>query len=644
MAVCNIFDKLTKPTGTFLTFAQYMDDLTKWQTESSYHKIVPSKFIALDIDPGNYNNTSLPRLFQVRYENACARFKNPSTNSSEDLCPETWSAEYSKTLFWDMMFESGLITKNSLKEIKYVGDINIQSYNEVDGMGYSELYCHIPNEASAGQYSYTTKKIDPGYSSKPGDALEGFTLDDMNGSAKLAEDEKQDYIIDKLYTFDWTSTITTAGPFNINAIIILYNILDNDNISISDIPMGIYLTGKIGLVSGETNKYEITNSITKYISHPDIYDSGTSYGLRICSKYVTGSQNVYINPIISAESDNTGDLSRVLTQLSISQNKMDTVIKGIYEKDHKYKELYDLFTNSKTNVPYIKTINGVDYWFVNGKMIQSVSLTNTTNDSNSNSSCSSYSEEELDAKFNSYNLNLYTSLQLSYKDPINDSILTTHKYSRKYIIVDRTSDDAIENKALTAFINWKALYNGSDVTEKDDLKIGIFKIEDGEEKLQPIQDKNGEFHFQIQDDKQYLSHTYRIKAEYNGDTDIDTVRLKYVYPTYFGHSSYIFNSQNIDNIISDLQSKIIIGTKKQSHLVQKSDDEDKLRHLYLIYPAEFGELVSIRDEQNHSYLSDFKKYDITISFNDTNHKDVQYFLYTDEKGAVSVDNKIIYFQ
>ena len=99
MAVCNIFNNLTKSTGTFLMFSQYTEDLAKWQTESIYHKIVPSKFIALDINPGDYNNTSLPRLFQVRYENACACYKNESEFA--------WLPEYSKRLFWNTMFESG---------------------------------------------------------------------------------------------------------------------------------------------------------------------------------------------------------------------------------------------------------------------------------------------------------------------------------------------------------------------------------------------------------------------------------------------------------------------------------------------------------------------------------------------------------
>ena len=37
-----------------------------------------------------------------------------------------------------------------------------------------------------------------------------------------------------------------------------------------------------------------------------------------------------------------------------------------------YKELLSIFKNNKTNVPYVKDINGKDYWFVNGKYVAAV--------------------------------------------------------------------------------------------------------------------------------------------------------------------------------------------------------------------------------------------------------------------------------
>ena len=55
MAVCNIFNKLSKNTGNFLTFSQYSEDLTKGATQYEAYRVVPSKFIVMDVD---YNKIS----------------------------------------------------------------------------------------------------------------------------------------------------------------------------------------------------------------------------------------------------------------------------------------------------------------------------------------------------------------------------------------------------------------------------------------------------------------------------------------------------------------------------------------------------------------------------------------------------------
>lgn len=599
MAVCNIFNNLTKPTGTFLMFSQYTEDLAKWQTESIYHKIVPSKFIALDINPSSYNNTSLPRLFQVRYENACACYKNESEF--------VWLPEYSKRLFWNTMFESSLLSED-ISEIKYVGDINIQSYDEVDGTGYSELYCYIPNDATAGTYSVsTTNDVQPPIALADKLAIEGFTVNDINGSAALSAAEKQiSYHLDKSYNFNWNPTNPSTDPFNINTIIVLYDVWDEDGMKTSDIPMGIYFTGKI-------DNNQITNSITKYVSNPDIFDSGTSYSLRICSKFITGSQDAYVIPTITTESDNNGDLNRVLSQLSVSQSKMDQIVSKVSERDQKYRDLYQIFTNSKTNVPYIKSVNGLDYWFVNGKQIGLASAGQQT------SNCEGYQEEELDEVLDTSGLDLSTGIQLG-----NTNSITLYSYGNKKLVIDRTT-----NETNTIHINWNATYGHQNL----DLVSGFYiKDKDGREVSSTYDAKSYEITINPTESGSY---EYEIAVEYNASTTKDKVAVHYVYPTYFGHSAKSL-ADSIDNIVADLR-KSVIDSRKQSYIVPNSEQNNQLRHLYLIYPAEFGELTSIRDEQNHSYLSDFTKYDVTLH-------EQPYLLYIDEKGPVAVDNKIIYFQ
>ena len=287
MAVCNIFKTLTKETGTFLTFSQYMEDLTKWQTESKYHKVIPSKFIALDCKLSDYDNTSFPKYLQNKFENACAVFKNRGWDP-EYSETSIWSPEYSKTLFWNAMFDSGFITRvqeeDSLpyvKEIKYVGDINLQSYNNVDGVGYSEIYCHIPNEASSYRYFFNTKDLLSGvnYTTESGEIIQGYQECELNGDEKM-QDEYQ-YSLQKAYNFSWEDqTINSIKledkSFNINLIIVLYDVLNEDDEKYTGIPMGIYITG---LIDGTGN---IQNNIIKYVSNEDIYNSGTSYGFGRC--------------------------------------------------------------------------------------------------------------------------------------------------------------------------------------------------------------------------------------------------------------------------------------------------------------------------------------------------------------------------
>ena len=56
MAVCNIFGHLKYNTGNFLTFSQYVEDLTRESTQSVYYRVTPSKFVALDVDYSNFND------------------------------------------------------------------------------------------------------------------------------------------------------------------------------------------------------------------------------------------------------------------------------------------------------------------------------------------------------------------------------------------------------------------------------------------------------------------------------------------------------------------------------------------------------------------------------------------------------------
>ena len=216
MAICNIFKPLTKETGTFLTFSQYMEDLTAQQTETKFHRVVPSKFIALDITPSNLVGKNFPKILQDGFENACACFKNTLPS---------WDPTYSKVLFWNFMFGKPdkpdqidkVITEN---DIKYIGDINLQSYNEVDGIGYSEIYCHIPNDAQVGKYkgNRNNLNIEAIEINKKGneDLIEGFKPSEPGFDEWFLLSKDYTYLIDQDYEFTQTETLSDKS-FNINA-------------------------------------------------------------------------------------------------------------------------------------------------------------------------------------------------------------------------------------------------------------------------------------------------------------------------------------------------------------------------------------------------------------------------------------------
>lgn len=176
MAVCNIFNKLSKPTGNFLTFSQYSEDLTRGATQYEAYRVVPSKFVVMDIDYSKVNtklfsylsdeevptnldlNEELPRYFQNYFENGCAYLKG---NYNGDLNPK-----HSANMFWNTLYKADMLTTTEdsnlnyfINEVRYIGDINIQSYDEKYGDGFSEIYCYIPSDAKA--YKYGTIDLKP---------------------------------------------------------------------------------------------------------------------------------------------------------------------------------------------------------------------------------------------------------------------------------------------------------------------------------------------------------------------------------------------------------------------------------------------------------------------------------------------------
>jgi uncharacterized protein YjdB len=360
MAVCNLFESLNKNTGTFLMFSQYTEDITKMSSQPGSYKVVPSKFIALDISYEGYNNESLVKNIQSQFENGCAYYRE---QKSSDWYP--WKSSY---IFWRTLYNMGLIniqeyvednngertSHEIVSESRYVGDINIQSYDEYSGMGYAETYCYIPSD---GVKQYL--KLSIPYS-------ENDTLD-FNGYELIGTNIATNPMLYNYSSIDceYKTVELSDKDFTFNTIVVLYDILYIDgegNVKniYSNIPMGIYFTGLIQMGV-------MQNNVIKYVSNNDIYGSGTSYGLRICSRFISAPNNDIINVDTTVENNNYSSICKVMSAFASTQEKVNDVVDNAYKDFQSIKETLAIFKNSRTNVPYIKKVGNEPYWFVNGR-------------------------------------------------------------------------------------------------------------------------------------------------------------------------------------------------------------------------------------------------------------------------------------
>lgn len=365
MAVCNRFTEFKKASGNFMLFSQYAEDITHNHTEGENWKVSPSKFVALNIDyskltesanpNGEDLNTAIPKYFQNYFENGCAWGRNNLTD---------WDPIHSRNLFWNSMCDGGLVTFDGdfTNEVQFWNNINMQSFNYHQGLGYNDMYCYIPADAirykcGVGKVSY---RDDPELNEN--ENLEGLT-DAIGNYSK-------NYYFNPDFTFSFDSELAKQDMpndtfYNINTIVVLYDILalQNDEwVSLyENIPMGMY-------VAGMFENGELTNPIKKYVNTS--YGIGTSYGLRICTRFtVTPVDGVLHETDMYTNSDDYASLTELMTSMSECVDSVLKMTASNINNSQQYKDLYAMVKNNRTNVPYVKSINGTDYWFVNGRLI-----------------------------------------------------------------------------------------------------------------------------------------------------------------------------------------------------------------------------------------------------------------------------------
>lgn len=402
MAVCNLFNNLTNATGNFLMFSQYVEDVTRNFSNGENYKVIPTKFVALDIEYSTLDipsisslNEDIPRYFQNIFENGCAYLRE----NEKDIKDFTWTPEISRNMFWNCMFDGKFInyvqdpaTTNDVKtipQVVYYDDIDMHSYNEHKGMGYGEIYCYIPTNAKQSKCHVINNEF-----------LEKRLYNDSNKSNKLVG---RDIIIDttrysqKYYynrdfrmSFDDSSVLELQpyenSRYSINTVVILYSVLTftNDEWTplYENIPMGIYFTGMI-----EDGK--MTNAVTKYVNTS--YGTGTSYGLRICTRLSAAPNGSSFSTVEVVDDTNNASICQLMIAMSENLSKMLEVTKSAIRTTQEYKETLSVIKNNRTNVPYVHEVNGKDFWFVNGKAVTAVD--------GGDECCNAYSTETIQKRF-----------------------------------------------------------------------------------------------------------------------------------------------------------------------------------------------------------------------------------------------------
>ena len=390
-AKCNLLRGLTQ-NGTFFMFSEYAENLTKSYVQENQYRVIPSKYAMLNLNYGGKTAKSVGEIFQNYYENACSCFRKQNTGvlTHKELANE---------LLWKTLYKYGFITTGSadnstfINELHYVGDIRLTPFEEIDGVGYNELWCYIDNDVHATHYhtTYPSNQNQSVQFEGVGDYISGYDsttyptanadlsgqigetyIDDSGNGVYYMDDVQEKAIIPYIFSGMNNDGIATQSlntseevqkEFTFNTVIVFFDVYDsNSDILYSNIPMGMYFTG---VPAGST----LTNEIIKVVSDETLYNQGTSYGLRINTKFVCTPQTTGVNILkISGLTGEEADrYCALLSSIADSQQLMEKMVADQANFNQSIKNHLSLFANYRANVPYIRVIAGVRHWFVNGK-------------------------------------------------------------------------------------------------------------------------------------------------------------------------------------------------------------------------------------------------------------------------------------
>ena len=79
-----------------------------------------------------------------------------------------------------------------------------------------------------------------------------------------------------------------------------------------------------------------------------------------------------INTDIVTDDSGYTNICQLMTAMNENLSRMLEISKSAHDTTQGYKETLASIKNNRTNVPYVKKVNGIDCWFVNGRFVAAV--------------------------------------------------------------------------------------------------------------------------------------------------------------------------------------------------------------------------------------------------------------------------------
>ena len=388
--VCNVFKSIENNNGNFLLFSQYTNDLAKSSVDPGYN-VRPSRFLCLNLNKTSLNNISqesdnnviIPKYLQNFYENGLSymrTFYNKSYTpllSSIDFYVRLLQIVLGKS--WVLDSAGGILSNY----IVYDNEIDLESWSD----GFADIIINIPSGAS--KKTYNLNNVNDSSIEALGNTLGKWEWPDVNDNyilgrsinehlpipGTLTGNNISTYIGNKAVDFNHQNSFfdylissntssTEEDSFTFNTILICYDIIDEHNNPIyKDLPMGIYITG-----TWDSANNSFLNSITIYKSVDSALNVGSSWSLRISTKFApTPIGQLKVEDTAVESGAITNSLSAIMSANAELIRTINNMSKKMWVDTQSYRDLLAIFKDGRTNIPYIKNINGTNYWFVNGK-------------------------------------------------------------------------------------------------------------------------------------------------------------------------------------------------------------------------------------------------------------------------------------